>query len=104
MKVNGAFIKHLVYLTHGHYEFHPHEHGHHKLFCQSSYQHPPRTCCGFLPAARCHYELHLNHYTHFNYLVKGVVTALVVETGCLQFNKPGVFITFRWTLLRLVYN
>ena len=88
-------------LTYGHNEFHPHEYSHHRLFCQSSYQHPPRTCCGFLPAARCHHELHLNHDTQFNQIVKGVVTALVLETGRLQFNKLNVFIAFCGTLLRL---
>ena len=33
-----------------------------------------------------------------------MVTALVLETGCLQFNRLDVFIAFRWTLLRLAYN
>ena len=31
-----------------------------------------------------------------------MVTAIVLETGCLQFNKLNVFIAFRWTLLRLI--
>ena len=64
MMVNGAFTEYKYItrfcLTYGHSELRPHEYGHHKLFCQSSREHL------FLPAVRCHHELHLNHYTQFN--------------------------------------